>query len=131
MPENFQYPIIVSSLALMVYYYTLFRAGTSRAKYKVEAPSHAGPPEYERIVRVHQNTLEHLVAFLPGLWLVAVTVGPIWAAAIGIVWPFARLAYAFGYYAAPEKRSGGLLISLPPIYIFLPGSLIAAVLLLF
>lgn len=127
MPENFEYPIIVSSLALLVYYYTLYRAGTSRAKYKVDAPSHSGPPEYERIVRVHQNTLEHLAIFLPSLWLFALTVGPLWAAGIGIIWPFARLAYAFGYYADPQKRLIGLIASLPPIYIFVPGSLIAAV----
>lgn len=127
MPENFEYPIIVSSLALLVYYYTLYRSGTSRSKYDVKAPSHAGPPEYERIVRVHQNTLEHLALFLPGLWLFAFTVGPLWAAGIGVIWPFARLAYAFGYYADAEKRVIGLLISMPPIYIFVLGSLIAGI----
>ena len=127
MPENFEYVVIVSSLALLVYYYTLYRSGTSRAKYGVDAPSHAGPPEYERIVRVHQNTLEHLAIFLPGLWLFALTVGPIWAAAIGVIWPFARLWYAFGYYAETNKRLPGLLLSLPPIYIFVSGALIAAV----
>lgn len=33
----------------------------------------SGPPEYGQIVRVHQNTLEHLAVFLPNLWLFAVT----------------------------------------------------------
>ncbi len=128
MPSNFEYPIIVSALALLVYYYTLFRAGTSRTKYNVEAPSHSGPPEYERIVRVHQNTLEHLALFLPGLWLFAFTVGPVWAAGIGVIWPLARLWYAFGYYEDAARRTAGLLISMPPIYIFVLGSLVAAIL---
>ena len=127
MPENFEYPILVSSLALLVYYYTLYRSGTSRAKFGVDAPSHSGPPDYERIVRAHQNTLDHLAIFLPGLWLFAFTVGPIWAAGIGIIWPFARLAYALGYYAETNKRLPGLIVSLLPVYIFLAVPPIAVI----
>ena len=121
---EFVYPGIVSSLALLVYYYTLFRAGMARLKFDVPAPSHDGPEEYVRFVRTHMNTLEHLVLFLPGLWLFAYAVSPIWAAGIGIVWPVARLVYAHGYYQNADKRRLGLYISMPPIYIFVLGSLI-------
>ena len=54
---DFVYPGILSSIALFVYYFTLFKAGTARVKYGVQAPSHDGPDEYVRKVRVHQNTL--------------------------------------------------------------------------
>ncbi len=120
----FVYPGILSSLALLVYYFTLFKAGMARGKYGVEAPSHDGPEAYARRVRVHQNTLEHLALFLPGLWLFAIAVHPIWAAGIGLLWPIGRLMYARGYYIAAEQRSLGLYISMPPIYIFVLGSLI-------
>ena len=126
--ESFIYPGILSSLALLVYYYTLFKAGMARGRFNVEAPSHDGPEEYVRHVRAHQNTLEHLALFLPGLWLFAVAVDPIWAAGIGLLWPIGRLMYALGYYKEPEKRRLGLLISMPPIYIFVLGSLIGFVL---
>ncbi len=128
MTDSYAYVVIVSGLALLVYYYTLFRSGTSRAKYKVDAPAHSGPPEYERIVRVHQNTVEHLVAFLPGMWLFAYAVDPLWAAGIGLIWPIARLWYAFGYYQSADKRLPGLLVSLLPVYIFLLGSVVGGVL---
>ena len=124
---DYVYPGILSSVALLVYYFTLFESGMARGRFKVPAPSHDGPEEYVRHVRAHQNTVEHLVMFLPGLWLFAVAVDPIWAAAIGAIWPVGRLMYALGYYKAPEKRSIGLYISMPPIYIFILGSLIGFV----
>ena len=125
---DYVYPGILSSVALLVYYFTLFKSGMARGRFEVPAPSHDGPEEYVRHVRAHQNTVEHLVMFLPGLWLFAVAVDPIWAAGIGAIWPVGRLMYALGYYKAPEKRSIGLYISMPPIYIFILGSLIGFVL---
>ena len=102
--ENFIYPGVLSSFALLVYYFTLLQAGLARAKYNIKAPSHDGPEEYVRKVRVHHNTIEHLVLFLPGLWLFSFAVDPIWAFIIGLVWPIGRLKYAFDYYKDAEKR---------------------------
>ncbi len=126
--SEYAYPGIVSSLALLVYYYTLFRAGIARGTYNVPAPSHDGPEAYVRHVRAHQNTLEHLALFLPGLWLFAVAVDPLWAAGIGLIWPIGRLMYAQGYYRDADSRRLGLYLSMPPIYIFVLGSLIGFVL---
>lgn len=121
---EYAYPGIVSALALLVYYFTLFKAGMARGRFNVPAPSHDGPEEYQRYVRAHLNTLEHLALFLPGIWLFAFAVSPVWAAGIGIIWPIGRLMYALGYYENADKRSIGLYISMPPIYIFVLGSLI-------
>ena len=121
---DYAWPGIVSSLALLVYYFTLFKAGMARGRFKVPAPSHDGPEEYLRYVRAHQNTLEHLALFLPGIWLFSFAVSPLWATAIGMLWPIGRLGYALGYYKSAEARSIGLLVSMPPIYIFVLGSLI-------
>lgn len=118
---------LVSGLALLTYYFTLLIAGLARVRYKVPAPSHEGPEDYVRRVRAHQNTLEHLVLFLPGMWLFALTVSPIWAAAIGAIWPPARLAYAMGYHRAAEKRRIGIYLSMPPIYIFMVGTIVASI----
>ncbi|MBT7335158.1 MAPEG family protein [bacterium] len=123
--HNIEYPGLVSGLALLVYYYTLFKAGMARGRFEVVAPSHDGPEEYQRYVRAHLNTLEHLVLFLPGMWLFAIAVDPLWAAGIGIIWPIGRLMYARGYYSDADKRRLGLYLSMPPIYIFILGSLIA------
>lgn len=124
MDPNFYYPGLLSGIALLVYYLTLLGAGLGRVKYKVSAPSHSGPPEYERRVRTQLNTLEHLVLFLPGLWLFSFAVDPIWGAAIGSLWPIGRIFYALGYYREPQKRLPGLYLSMPPIYIFVLGTII-------
>ena len=44
--EGFVYPAILSSIALLVYYFTLFKAGMARLRFDVPAPSHEGPEEY-------------------------------------------------------------------------------------
>jgi len=126
-PDPFLYVAVVSALALLAYYFTLLKAGLARVKFKVPAPSHDGPEEYVRHVRAHHNTLEHLVLFLPALWLFAYTVSPIWAAGIGIIWPPMRVLYAIGYHKAAEKRLIPLYISMPVIYIFVLGSLVGGI----
>ncbi len=123
--NDFVYPGILSSIALLVYYFTLLRAGMARVKFDIRAPSHDGPEEYVRHVRVHHNTLEHLILFLPGLWLFSFAVDPIWATIIGILWPIGRIRYALSYYKDAEKRGPGLYLSMPPIYIYVLGSFIA------
>lgn len=121
---DFAWVGVVSSLALLVYYFTLLRSGMARGRFKVAPPAHTGPPEYERYVRTHQNTLEHLALFLPGLWSFALAVDPRWAAGLGVVWVAGRLWYAIAYPMAAERRIPGLLMSMPPIYIFVLGSLV-------
>ena len=123
--NDFVYPGILSSIALLVYYFTLLRAGMARGKFDIKAPSHDGPEEYVRHVRVHHNTLEHLILFLPGLWLFSYAVDPVWATIIGILWPIGRIRYALSYYKDAEKRGPGLYLSMPPIYIYVLGSFIA------
>ena len=123
--NDFVYPGILSSIALLVYYFTLLRAGMARGKFDIKAPSHDGPEEYVRHVRVHHNTLAHLILFLPGLWLFSFAVDPVWATIIGILWPIGRIRYALSYYKDAEKRGPGLYLSMPPIYIYVLGSFIA------
>lgn len=122
---------IVSALALLVTYFTLLKSGLARVKFKIPAPSHDGPEEYVRHVRAHQNTIEHLVLFLPGMWLFALAVSPIWAAGLGIIWPVARVFYALGYYRNADGRRLPLYISMPVIYTFMLGSLIGFIVKLF
>ena len=70
--SGYLYSALVSVISLLVYYFTVFKAGMARVCFNVEAPSHDGPPEYLRFVRAHQNTAEHLILFLPALWLFTV-----------------------------------------------------------
>ena len=76
-----------------------------REKYGVPAPAVSGNPEWERMFRVQQNTLEQLMIFLPALWVFAHFVSPVIGAAIGVLFLIGRPIYFAGYVRAPEKRS--------------------------
>jgi glutathione S-transferase len=119
----YTFPSLVTSLALVVYLVITLNVGRARVKYKIKPPIMTGEPEFERVLRVQQNTLEQLVLFLPALWLFAVYVSPIWSSGIGALWIVGRIAYAWGYYQAAEKRGPGFGISVLAALTLLFGGL--------
>jgi glutathione S-transferase len=66
---------------------------------------------FERAYRVQMNTTESALAFLPVLWLFAVYVSDLWAAALGALWLLARVWYAAGYLRDAAKRGPGFTLS--------------------
>ena len=105
------YPSLVTALTLLLHQVFTINVGRARAKYKIMPPAMSGDENFERVVRVQQNTLEQLVFFLPALWLFSVYVNPFWGAGLGAVWLVGRIIYAWGYYQAAEKRIAGFAIS--------------------
>jgi len=120
------YPLtsLVTVLALILYFVVTLNVGRARAKYKIAPPQMSGDPNFERAVRVQQNTLEQLIFFLPLLWLFSLYVSPLWGAGVGFVWVIGRAAYAWGYYQAAEKRALGFAIGSLSSMVLLLGSLI-------
>jgi len=110
----FAYPLtaIVTIVSLLVYFAVTVNVGRARIKYNVMAPSTEGPEEFSRYFRVQMNTLEQIVAFLPVLWLAALSVHDGLAAAIGLFWPVGRVIYARNYYRNPAKRGPGFIVGI-------------------
>jgi len=127
---DFIYPLtgIVTVITLFIYVWMAIQVGKSRGKHDVPAPQSNGPDEFRRALRVHENTMEGLLLFLPAVWLFALSFGDMWAAIVGIFYPVGRILYARGYYAAADKRSRGFLIGLTATLVLLIGSLIGFVL---
>lgn len=99
-----EYPVIIIMLALLQYLFFGLRTGISRGKYGVEAPKCTGNEIWERIFRVHQNTLEQLIVFIPGLLAFSYYVSPKWAILPGVAFLVARQAYSFLYVKNPKAR---------------------------
>jgi len=118
--------ILVAAGALLEYVYFGYRVGRARTKYGVAAPAVAGDPIFERHHRVHQNTLENLVIFLPGLWLFAIYVSETIAALLGVVFIVGRAVYARLYVQDPPRRGLGVMMSFPVALILLIGGTIGA-----
>lgn len=127
MLDSFPFTAIVTALALLVYVWVTLKIGAARAKFGVKAPSIDGPPDFQRVFRVQQNTLEQLALFLPALWLFAAAWGDMTAAIIGVFWPIGRILYAVSYYQAAEKRGAGFGLTFLPSVILLLGGLAGAV----
>jgi uncharacterized membrane protein YecN with MAPEG domain len=94
-------------LALLEYTVMAAMVGRARGKYRISAPATTGNPDFERVNRVHINTLESLIVFVPGVWIFGVYVSELWAAVLGALFVIARALYAIGYYKAAEKRGVG------------------------
>jgi glutathione S-transferase len=105
--------LVELTILLALVEYTVFAAlvGRARAKYGVKAPATTGHPEFERTNRVHLNTLESLITFIPAIWLFGRYLDARWAAGLGLVFVVGRAVYAVGYLQAAEKRGTGAGIS--------------------
>lgn len=110
--QTYLLPSLVTVLALVVYQILGINVGRARFKYKIMPPATTGNENFERVLRVQHNTLEQLVFFLPSLWLFAIYLNPTWGASLGLIWVLGRIAYAWGYYQAAEKRMIGFALSM-------------------
>ncbi len=114
-------------LALIEYLVMGAMVGRARVRYKVPAPATTGDPIFERYFRVHQNTLEQLVVFVPALILFADYVNVLAAIALGALFLIARAVYAAGYIRDPEKRELGAAATLLVNAVLLIGGLIGII----
>ena len=58
--------------------------GAMRQKHKVLAPAESGHEQFERMNRVHLNTAEQLIVFIPALWKHANYSNPLNGSIIGL-----------------------------------------------
>jgi uncharacterized membrane protein YecN with MAPEG domain len=121
------YPALITVLTLILYFVLIINVGQARKKYGIKAPATSGNLDFERVLRVQNNTVEQLIFFLPLLWLFSFYVNSLWAAGIGAIWLIGRIVYAWGYYQAAEKRFPGFAISSLSSLALLAGSLFGIV----
>ena len=122
--DGFHELAIVTLLALLEYSILGVMVGRARQKYGVEAPATTGNPDFERYFRVHENTLESLIVFIPALWIFSLTVNYHFGVALGLLFVIARIIYASGYLSAPAKRAPGAIATFVINAILVLGSLI-------
>ncbi len=111
-------------IALLVYLGTCIYCGQQRGKHKILAPAMTGHPDFERAVRIQQNTIEQLVMFVPAVWIFGLVINPLWAAGLGLVWSVGRVLYALAYAKDPAKRGAGFLIAFAALGILLLGDVV-------
>ncbi len=117
------YTPMVTMLAIALYFFLATRVAAARRRFKVKHPATTGNPDFERIFRVHMNTLEWLPSFLVPLWLCAVYLNDIAAAVLGLVWIGGRIWYYVGYSNAVERRLPGFFLqTITCLLLFIGGA---------
>jgi glutathione S-transferase len=104
------YTALVSLLAVAFYFFLATRVAVAHGEFNVKLPATTGNADFERVFRVHMNTLEWMPTFLVPLWLCAIYLNDILAAALGLVWIAGRILYFTGYSKTVEKRLPGFFI---------------------
>ena len=105
---------IVTLLAIVLYLYMGACVGILRGRLGIKAPATTGDPLFERAFRVHCNTGEQYIAFLPLLWLATAFFHAVpWLPALfGTTFLVARIIYMRLYMAEPERRLPGAFMSM-------------------
>src|SRR4030081_1336967 len=95
------YVHIVTVLALLELFYFSLAVGRDPCRYNVPAPATTGNEMFERYFRVHMNTMELLVMFIPSVLLFGLYLNPYLAAGLGAVFLIGRLVYLFAFFKDP------------------------------
>ena len=120
--------VIVTFLALAQYALFGIQVGVLRGKLNVPAPQETGPEQFERMNRVHLNTAEQLIIFIPALWMHAYFANPLYGAVIGLFYIVGRFIYRSAYLRDPKTRDIGFAMTFIPSVILAVWALVAAIL---
>jgi glutathione S-transferase len=121
------YTAVVTLLAVAFYFFLATRVAVAHEKFNVKLPATTGNSDFERIFRVHMNTLEWMPTFLVPLWLCAIYGNDIAAAVLGLVWIGGRVLYFAGYSKAVEKRLPGFFIQSTGCLLLFIGAIVGIV----
>jgi glutathione S-transferase len=122
------YTAIVTLLAVAFYFFLATRVAVAHGKFDVKLPATTGHPDFERVFRVHENTLEWMPTFLAPLWLCAIYLNDVAAAALGLVWIGGRILYFIGYSKAVEKRLPGFFVQSVACLLLFIGAIVGIIL---
>jgi uncharacterized membrane protein YecN with MAPEG domain len=116
----------LTTLAILAtYIWTALLVSQARVAHGVEAPRTTGPDAFERVYRVHVNTLEQMAIMLPALWIAAGTVADWYGAVCGLIWIAGRVWFARGYTAAAQRRGPGFALTMAGFGLAFVGGAVA------
>jgi len=115
--EPYAISALVTVFISLFAFWLAYNVGMTRMKHKAPPHKHTENEEVYIANRVHMNTIENMVVYIPLLWI-ATIFGPVTiAAAVGVIWFVSRVWYAFAYLKDPKKRQIPFMIGLACIAI--------------
>ena len=123
--------ILLILVALLQYLVFTFQTGISRPNKEVYAPKTSGNEIWERMFRVHQNTLEQLIIYIPGVLIFSHYIGYLWVLIPGITFIVGRQIYAITYVKNPKSRTLGFGLTIVSNVALVIGGLIGVLMFMF
>ena len=118
---------MVALLVVIFYFFIATRVPLARRKFNVQLPAITGHPDFERVFRAHQNTLEWMPTFLLPLWLCAFYFSDAGAAILGVVWIVGRAVYYVGYTREVKGRIPGFFVQSIACLLLIIGAIVGMV----
>ena len=118
---------LVILLALVEYMFFSLKVGMARGKFDIKAPAITGHDVFERYYRVHMNTLEQLIIFIPAILVFAYFGDPTYAACLGAFFLVGRIMYFISYVNDPAKRGLGFMVGWIPMVLLVLAGLVSIV----
>ena len=120
---SFAYLLLSIIFIVLVCFFQSIMVAKARIKYKIPAPAIIGNIDFERIFRVHYNTLEQMPMILTLLMIFSLTVNSVIASLLAVLWGIARLVYGYGYTQSSKNRHLGSSVSSLILLVLLVGCL--------
>jgi len=102
--DDLVWPALATCMTIIHTVWVVSQVGKARRTYNIQPPAVTGNPNFDRIFRVQQNTVEMLTLFYPSLWICSLFVNGFLGFVLGVAWLVSRYYYALGYYESAEKR---------------------------
>nr|XP_012430148.3 leukotriene C4 synthase [Taeniopygia guttata]XP_030139919.3 leukotriene C4 synthase [Taeniopygia guttata]XP_041574897.1 leukotriene C4 synthase [Taeniopygia guttata]XP_041574898.1 leukotriene C4 synthase [Taeniopygia guttata] len=112
----------VTVLGVLEQAYFLLQVIYARRLFGISPPKTSGPPEFERIFRAQVNSSEYFPIFLAVLWQAGLFFHQGLAAALGLLYLYARYCYFMGYKASSSERLAPIYFSAGVLWILIAVS---------
>ncbi|RLW03063.1 hypothetical protein DV515_00006886 [Chloebia gouldiae] len=112
----------VTVLGVLEQAYFLLQVIYARRLFGISPPKTSGPPEFERIFRAQVNSSEYFPIFLALLWQAGLFFHQGLAAALGLLYLYARYCYFMGYKASSSQRLAPIYFSAGVLWILIAVS---------
>ncbi|XP_041337972.1 leukotriene C4 synthase-like isoform X1 [Pyrgilauda ruficollis] len=112
----------VTVLGVLEQAYFFLQVIYARRLFGISPPKISGPPEFERIFRAQVNSSEYFPIFLALLWQAGLFFHQGLAAALGLLYLYARYCYFKGYKASSSERLAPIYFSAGVLWILIAVS---------
>ncbi|XP_021407852.2 leukotriene C4 synthase [Lonchura striata] len=112
----------VTVLGVLEQAYFILQVIYARRLFGISPPKTSGPPEFERIFRAQVNSSEYFPIFLALLWQAGLFFHQGLAAALGLLYLYARYCYFMGYKASSSERVAPIYFSAGVLWILIAVS---------